>query len=376
MGGIIHVIYSNFMQYLLMDLTFPLIHILTYNFLVDSTADLPYPRNILAGQLRRDFVVLPNGEIFLDVPGGNLLYAAAGLAIWEPSPPPGLISRVGEDFPVDWIDDFSQHGFNTLGINVLPQPVDVRSFYAYRDPTQRIYEDPMTYFSSIGQPFPKALLGYQPATLEPDSRTRLSSTSLRHIDLIPEFLEATAAHICPVDYLTHSLLPAILRQAGFTLITVDPSPGYMAPSFRDDVPSIVTGLNAFLPSEEEVRALFEGRSTDLWEMAETLSSYGCEIIVIKRGVRGQLLYDSLSRKRWEIPAYPVQSVDPTGVGDAFCGGFLAGFRRTFDPVQAVVHGNISASLVIEGQGPFYALESLPGLAQARIEALSQSVREV
>ena len=359
-----------------MDLTFPLIHILTYNFLVDSQADRPYPRNILAGQLRRDFVVLPNGEIFLDVPGGNLLYAAAGLAIWEPSPPPGLVSRVGEDFPADWIDDFSQHGFNTQGINVLPQPVDVRSFYAYRDPTQRIYEDPMTYFSSIGQPFPKALLGYQPATLEPDSRTRLSSTSLRHIDLIPELLEATAAHICPVDYLTHSLLPAILRQAGFTLITVDPSPGYMAPSFRDDVPSIVTGLNAFLPSEEEVRALFEGRSTDLWEMAETLSSYGCEIIVIKRGVRGQLLYDSISRKRWEIPAYPVQSVDPTGVGDAFCGGFLAGFRRTFDPVQAVVHGNISASLVIEGQGPFYALESLPGLAQARIEALSQSVREV
>jgi hypothetical protein len=55
---------------------------------------------------------------------------------------------------------------------------------------------------------------------------------------------------------------------------------------------------------------------------------------------------------------------------------LAGFRRTFDPVQAAVHGNISASLVIEGQGPFYALESLPGLAQARIEALSQTVREV
>ena len=77
------------MQYYLIGLTFPLIHILTYNFLVDSPPTRPYPRNILAGQLRRDFVVLPNGEIFLDVPGGNLLYAAAGLAIWEPSPPPG-----------------------------------------------------------------------------------------------------------------------------------------------------------------------------------------------------------------------------------------------------------------------------------------------
>jgi sugar/nucleoside kinase (ribokinase family) len=376
MGKIIHVIDPKFGQNRAMGLTFPLIGFLTYNFLVDSQAFQPFPRNILAGQLRRDFVVLPDGGIHLDVPGGNLLYAATGLAIWEPSPPPGIVSRVGEDFPEEWIKDFSKRGFNTQGINVLPEPVDLRSFYAYRDPTQRIYEDPMTYFSSIEQPFPKALLGYQPAALEPDSRKRLSPTSLRHVDLIHEFLDATAAHICPVDYLTHSLLPATMRQAGFTLITIDPSPGYMTSSFWDDVPAIVTGLNAFLPSEEEIRALFYGRSTDLWEMVEALSSYGCEIIVIKRGVRGQLLYDSRSQKRWEIPAYPVKIVDPTGVGDAFCGGFLAGFRHTYDPVQAVIHGSISASLVIEGQGPFYALDSLPGLAQARIEALNQSVREV
>ena len=343
---------------------------------MDSIPDHPSPRNILAGQLRRDFVVLPNGETCLDVPGGNLLYAAAGLAVWESSPPPGLVARVGNDYPQDWLDEFSRRGFDVRGINVLDQPVDLRSFYAYRDPAQRVEEDPMGYFSALGQPFPKALLGYQPESTDPDSRSRLSSTSLRHVDFVPEYLEATAAHICPLDYLTHSLLPAILRQAGFTLITLDPPTGYMHPSFRDDVASIITGLNAFLPSEEEARSLFHGRSTDLWEMAETLASYGCEIIVIKRGVRGQLLYDSTTRKHWEIPAYHVQSVDPTGVGDAFCGGFLAGFRRTFDPVQAAVHGNISASLVMEGQGPFYALDSLPSLAQARLEALGQSVREV
>ncbi len=343
---------------------------------MDSIAVKPYPRNILAGKLRRDFVVLPNGETCLDVPGGDLLYAAAGLVVWESDPPPGLVARVGEDFPKEWIAEFSHRGFDVRGINVLDQPVDLRSFYAYQDPTQRVEEEPMGYFSALGQPFPKALLGYQPESSHPDSRSRLSLTSLRQADLIPEYLEATAAHICPLDFLTHSLLPAILRQAGFTLITLDPPAGYMTPSFRDDVASIITGLNAFLPSEEEARKLFHGRSTDLMEIAETLSSYGCEIIVIKRGERGQLLYDSTTRKHWEIPAYPVHTVDPTGVGDAFCGGFLAGYRRTFDPVQAAVYGNISASLVIEGQGPFYALDSLPSLAQARLEALSQSVREV
>ncbi len=343
---------------------------------MDSLAELVYPRNILAGQLRRDFVVLPGGETCLDVPGGNLLYAAAGFAVWESTPPPGLVARVGEDFPPEWIAEFAEYGFDVRGINVLDQPVDLRSFYAYRDPALRVEEDPLSYFAALGQPFPKALLGYKPGTAEPDSRSRLSLTSLRQADLIPEYLEATAAHICPLDFLTHSLFPAILRQAGFTFITLDPSAGYMTPSFRDDVASIITGLNAFLPSEEEARTLFHGRSTDLWEIAEALASFGCEIIVIKRGERGQLLYDATSRKRWEIPAYPAESFDPTGVGDAFCGGFLAGYRRTFDPIQAAVYGNISASLVIEGQGPFYALDSLPNLAQARLEALSQSVREV
>jgi sugar/nucleoside kinase (ribokinase family) len=150
----------------------------------------------------------------------------------------------------------------------------------------------------------------------------------------------------------------------------------MTPAFRDDLPSLITGLTAFFPSEEEVRAVFQGYTDDAWEMAELLAGFGCEYVVIKRGQNGQLLYDSSSRARWEIPAYPVQAGDPTGAGDAFCGGFLAGYRRTYDPLLATLHGNISASLTLEGHGPFYSLESLPGLAQARLEALRQSVRRI
>ena len=92
--------------------------------------------------------------------------------------------------------------------------------------------------------------------------------------------------------------------------------------------------------------LFEGRSNDLWEMAEALSAYGCDFVVIKRGERGQLLYDASSKARWEIPAYPARLANPTGVGDAFCGGFLAGYRRAYDPLEAVLHGNVSSSIDI------------------------------
>ncbi len=334
------------------------------------------PRYIFAGQLLREYIILPSDKPLLDTPGGNLLYAAVGLLVWDADPPPGIIARVGEDYPQEWLDDFARRGLDIRGVRVLPQAVDVRSFTAYVNRTARSSDDPVVHFARIGIPFPKALLGYRDRYYELDSRIHLMPTSLRQGDIFPDYLDASAAHLCPLDYLTHSLLPAVLRQAEFTTVTLDPSPGYMNPTFWEDVSALVTGLTAFLPSEEEVRVLFQGRSEDLWEMAEALAAYGCEIIVIKRGESGQFIYDAGSRTRWEVPAYPSRIVDPSGAGDAFCGGFLAGYRLTYDPLQAALYGNISASLVVEGIGPFYALDALPGLAAARLEALRQSVRKI
>ena len=334
------------------------------------------PRFIIAGQITREYILLPSGAALLDVPGGNVLYGAVGLGVWEPEPRPGIVARVGEDYPQEWVEDFANHGLDTRGVRVLPDAVDVRSFAAFTSLSDRSTEEPVTHFARLGLPFPKALLGYRGEKGALDSRTRLLPTSLRQGDIPPDFLDASAAHLCPLDYLTHSVLPAVLRQAEVTTVTLDPSPGYMNSTFWNDIPALVTGLTAFLPAEEDVLELFKGRSSDLWEIAGALSAYGCDIIVIKRGVRGQLVYDAATRSRWEIPPYPARVVDPNGAGDAFCGGFLAGYRRTYDPLEAALHGSISASLVIEGSTPFYAMDALPGLPEARMAALRESVRKV
>jgi sugar/nucleoside kinase (ribokinase family) len=339
---------------------------------MDSTT----PRFLIAGQLARDFVLLPSGEAYIDTPGGNALYAAVGLGIWEPTPPPAIIARVGEDYPHEWLAEFTRRGFDVRGVKILPEAVDTRLFTAFHDQTSRSNDDPVAHFARFGLPFPKALLGYRAVYGAVDSRTRLTQLTLRQGDIPDEFLDAGVAHFCPLDYLTHSLLPAVMRQAQFSTVTLDPSPGYMTPTFWDDVPSLLTGLTAFLPSEQELRSLFQSRSSDLWEMAEALAKYGCEIIVIKYGERGQLIYDAAGRHRWEVPPYPARLVNPIGAGDAFCGGFLAGYRRTYDPVQAALYGNISASLVVEGNTAFYALDVLPGLPEARLESLRSSVRRI
>lgn len=333
-------------------------------------------RSILIGQLRRHYILLANGKAMLDTPGGNLLYAAAGMSLWQREELPGLVARVGEDYPRGWLEQFNSRGFDVRGVRILPEAVDLRYFCAYSDLRTRHLEDPVVHFARHQLSMPRQMLGYQNTQPALDSRTTLLPISVRQGDLPQSYLEATSAHLCPIDYLTHSNLPAVLRQANFTTITVDPSPSYMDPAFWDLMPSLVTGLTAFLPSEEEIRQLFRGRSEDLWQMAEALSAYGCEVIVIKSGLGGQFLYDGARKRRWEIPAYPSKMVDPTGAGDAFCGGFLAGFNQTYDPLEAVLYGNIAASFTIEGSDVFYALDALPGLAQARLEALRDNVRRL
>ena len=303
-----------------------------------------------------------------------MLYAAAAARLWVDTT--ALLARVGEDYPHDWLRQFEQKGMDAQGVKILPGPMDLRQFMAYTDPNTFQNTNPVSHFARLGMAFPKGLLGYQPPANDADSRIAGKPDAPKITDIPADYFSAKAVHLCPLDFLAHAQLAPAFRQGGVVAVTIDPGPGYMNGNFLNDMRSLLQGITAFMPSEEEIRTLFWGRTTDLWEMAETLGSYGAEIVVIKRGGRGQYVYDHDHRQKWDVPAYPGRLVDLTGAGDAFCGGFLAGYANSFDPLQAALAGNVSASLAIEGSGAFYALESLPGLARARLQSLSDIVRLV
>jgi sugar/nucleoside kinase (ribokinase family) len=331
------------------------------------------PTFVIAGRLRRDYLLPPEGRPLIDVPGGNLLSAAAGLGIWDNNI--GLLARVGEDYPHEWLRSFQKYGWDTRGIHILADALDLRYFQARLGPDKYQHTNPVTHFARLNLPFPKALLGYQPP-VEGDDRKTTQPVSPRPSDIPLDYLSTHAAHICSLDYMTANRLLSTFRQANIPFLTMDPYAAFMTSTALEDVCCLIQGLTAFLPSEEELRALFWGRTNDLWQMAEILGSFGCELIVVKRGAHGQMLYDSTSKKRWEMPAFPARLVDLTGAGDSFCGGFLVGYQKTFDPLRAVLYGSISASLTIEGTGAFHALDALPGLAKARLDSLSSQVRQV
>jgi sugar/nucleoside kinase (ribokinase family) len=331
---------------------------------------------IIAGQLKREYVLPPAGRPLLDAPGGNLLYTAAGAALWTPGPGIGLIGRVGEDYPRDWLGDLDRHGFDAQGIHVIPGVLDLRLFLAYGDGFTPQRSNPVSQFARRQMSFPKALLGYQPPDETSTGISKIAPNSPHLTDIPDDYVFAKSLHLCAMDYMTQSRLIGSFKLGAVTTITLSPSSSYMNPRYIDQLRPLVQGLTAFIPSEQELRALFWGRTHDLWEMAEAVGSFGCEFVLIKCGAKGQLLLDVVGRQRWEIPAYSSHIMDPTGAGDVFCGGFMAGYRQSFDPLEATLYGNVAASLSLEGSGAFYVLDVLPGLAQARVESLRGLVRRI
>ncbi|MFN8383680.1 MAG: carbohydrate kinase family protein [Anaerolineales bacterium] len=334
------------------------------------------PNFIIAGRLHREYILPPLGNPLLDSPGGNLLYAAGGLAVWDSSA--GLIARVGEDYPHQWLRDFEKLGFDVRGIHTIHEEknIDMRSFIAYSENNERSYSNAVSHFARRQMTFPKALLGYQPiddTTKDPRESDVASPAAL---DVPKDFRDVHHVHICPFDFVSQSQMVNLFKGGSNQTVSLDPASSYMKPRFWRDLRVVLQGVTIFHPSEEELRSLFWGETNDLWEMAHKVSEHGPQIVVIKRGALGQLVYDVAGNHRYEVPAYQSRIADPTGAGDAFCGGFLAGFQKTNDPLMATLHGSVSASLKLEGSGPFYPLDVLPGLAAARLHSLKEFAREV
>lgn len=334
------------------------------------------PTFALAGKLTREYLLPPSGSPRLDSPGGSLLYAAGGLSVWEPSI--ALISKVNRDYPREWVDGLRQRGLHVGGIYADPESeqADLRSFIAYTESHERSHTNAVSHFARREMTFPKSLLGYQPRDEAVKDLREIDPLSPAALHVPKEYRDIRFAHLCPFDFTSQGQMVNLFRGGSRQTVSLDPAPGYMKPAFWRDLRIVLQGVNIFHPSEEELRALFWGESNDLWEMAQKVSEHGPQIIVVKRGGLGQMVYDAAGKHRYEIPAYPARLVDPTGAGDAFCGGFLAGYQRTNDPLLAALHGNVSASLKIEGTGPFSPLDVLPGLADARLHALKEMARAV
>jgi len=85
-----------------------------------------------------------------------------------------------------------------------------------------------------------------------------------------------------------------------------------------------------------------------WNLEQMLKQV--KVIVVTRGKDGANLYTN--GEEFHIPTVPEREVvDPTGVGDAFRGGFLASYARGFDWQLCGQVGSLAAVYCLEKRGP-------------------------
>jgi ribokinase len=123
-----------------------------------------------------------------------------------------------------------------------------------------------------------------------------------------------------------------------------------APAQPVDIGALAN-LDYFVPNEHEAESIsgIEVRNIeDAQKCATKLLEAGIRRVIITLGANGSLLAgrDGMTH----VPAFPVQSVDSTGAGDAFIGSFATFLGEGLPEQDAVRQANLYAGLSTTGVG--------------------------
>jgi sugar/nucleoside kinase (ribokinase family) len=293
----------------------------------------------VAGNLSLDDTVNPDGA-FPGAPGGDALYASIGVRAWGLTP--RLLTLVGDDYPDADLGRIANLGIDVDHVRRTLGPT-VHYRVTYRSDGERTFE----WISTEDR-----LLLTSP---EAADYAALAGTAWLHVAAMP--IEA------------QELAVAAGRTAGLP-VSLDPHEEYIVGS-ETRLRPLVAG-SAFFPSELEARLLFpdlagfEGAAFGL-AAAERLDSWQPTIVAVKLGELGSVV--RVEGRSIHVPAPPVRVVDPTGAGDAWCGGFVAGWIATGSPAVAAACGTVAAGETIGSFGAFPGAPVNPGERLKRLEVL-------
>jgi len=136
---------------------------------------------------------------------------------------------------------------------------------------------------------------------------------------------------------------------------------------------LCNAADIFSPNVTEAQSLVGNGSPH--ELVRRLADAGASIVTLRMGPEGSLMYTRSGASHpvpIHVPAVPATVVDPTGAGNAYCGGFLAGYIQTGDMLTAVHYGTVAASFLVEQVGLPEINERLLTQARLRLHLLQQT----
>jgi len=293
---------------------------------------------LVVGSVALDSVKTPFGEAE-EVLGGSATYFSYAASFFSPVQ---LVAVVGEDFPQAHLDLLKRRQVDLTGLQVAKG----RTFrwageYGYDLNEAKTLDTQLNVFADFRPDLP-------------DSYRQPSFLFLANID--PD------------------LQWEILHQVERPRLVAMDTMNFWINGKRQALERILSEADALIINDGEARQLTQ--EPNLVKAAEAVLAFGLQLVVIKRGEYGAVLF--AHGNFFFAPAFPLAAVlDPTGAGDSFAGGFMGALARDggMDEAglrRAVVYGSVMASFAVED----FSLRRLTRLRPEEIEERFRAFQEM
>lgn len=284
---------------------------------------------LVVGTVAFDSIETPFGSAER-ILGGSAAYFALGASFFAPV---RVVGVVGEDFPQDYLDIFTQRDIDIAGI----ERARGETFH-WRG---RYHED--INLRDTVELHLNVLGGFEPKL--PEVYRDAEYVFLGNIDPVMQM--------------------EVLRQIRRLKLVVLDTMDHWIRERPQELKQVLGRIEILVVNDSEARLL--SGYDNIVKAARAILKMGPKMVLIKRGEYGVLQFSDSSV--FATPAYPLEEVfDPTGAGDSFAGGFLGQLARSGDQSQgglrrAIVYGSVVASFTVEDFG----VKRLTDVSLAEIE---------
>jgi cytidine kinase len=293
---------------------------------------------LITFNLLLDDIVFPDGRTAMGVLGGGGPQTAFGARLWGERA--GLVAEVGADLPEAAWAWLKACGIDTRGVRAIDSIQTPRAWQV----------------------------------TEADGRRtqvwRVRPASARTLDALPEaYHHAQGFHLgLHPDDPDLEFIAALRRLGGGVSLEL-----FRPAERRPDPPALYALLSAAsvfsanLP--EAVSLVGPGSPRSVARRLVEAAESRAQLMIVRLAEEGSLVVEGQTGKAARVPAVPVDVVNTVGAGNAYCGGFLAGWERSHDLARAGACGAVAASFAVAQTGLPVITPALQAEAQRRIEAL-------
>ncbi|MEK6954622.1 MAG: PfkB family carbohydrate kinase [Candidatus Micrarchaeota archaeon] len=296
-------------------------------------------------------MILATGTVALDttrtpfktaqrVLGGSASYFSLAARFFSPV---AIVGAVGHDFPPAYWDLLEKAGVNLQGLQ--------------KHPAQKTF-----FFDS---------------TFSFDMYTRTANAT--ELNVYENFEPKIPDDLKSSEYVYLGTSPPekqlkVLREFSNPKFSVLDTIEFYIQNSKAALEKTISEVDGIVLNDIEARMLCN--TPNIIKAAKHLSNLGPKVVIIKKGEHGSILF--YKDVIFPLAAFPLESsIDPTGAGDSFSGGFMGHIARkgklTLKTLkEAVAYGNLMGSFAIED----FSVDRLVSLTLDEIEKRMKEYRKL